>query len=112
MRWIIALLGLLASVGRFALAPAQADDHISFGIDWVAEAEYGGYYQALATGLYAKHGLVVTIRQGGPQVNQMQLHAGRAARFQPRRRPGDRISSSRTCPSLPSRRSSRRTRRC
>jgi NitT/TauT family transport system substrate-binding protein len=73
MRWIIVLLGIVASLGRPALPPALAQDHISFGIDWVAEAEYGGYYQALATGLYAKHGLVVTIRQGGPQVNQMQL---------------------------------------
>ncbi len=52
---------------------ARAEDAISFGLDWVAEAEYGGYYQALATGLYARHGLKVTIRQGGPQVNQMQL---------------------------------------
>jgi NitT/TauT family transport system substrate-binding protein len=69
MRWIIALLGIVVALGR----PALAQDHISFGIDWVAEAEYGGYYQALATGLYAQKGLVVTIRQGGPQVNQMQL---------------------------------------
>jgi NitT/TauT family transport system substrate-binding protein len=52
---------------------ARAEDAISFGLDWVAEAEYGGYYQALATGIYARHGLRVTIRQGGPQVNQMQL---------------------------------------
>ena len=51
----------------------RADDAISFGLDWLAEAEYGGYYQALATGVYAQHGLKVTIRQGGPQVNQMQL---------------------------------------
>jgi len=71
MRGLIALLGIVVSLGR--LAPALADDRISFGIDWVAEAEYGGYYQALATGLYARHGLTVTIRQGGPQVNQMQL---------------------------------------
>ena len=73
MRWSIALLGIVASLGRPALAPALAQDHVSFGIDWVAEAEYGGYYQALATGLYAQRGLAVTIRQGGPQVNQMQL---------------------------------------
>jgi len=73
MRWIIALLGIVMSLSRPALTPALAQDHISFGIDWVAEAEYGGYYQALATGLYAQRGLAVTIRQGGPQVNQMQL---------------------------------------
>lgn len=55
------------------LAKSHADDQITFGIDWRAEAEYGGYYQAVANGIYAKHGLAVTIREGGPQVNQMQL---------------------------------------
>jgi NitT/TauT family transport system substrate-binding protein len=46
---------------------------VSFGLDWKAEAEYGGFYQAAATGIYAKHGLDVTIQQGGPQVNHTQL---------------------------------------
>jgi NitT/TauT family transport system substrate-binding protein len=68
MRWIAALLVLVTSA-----AAAHAEDAISFGLDWLAEAEYGGYYQAAATGLYAKRDLKVTIRQGGPQVNQMQL---------------------------------------
>jgi len=54
-------------------APAHAPDRISFGLDWHAEAEYGGYYQAVATGIYARHGLQVAIRQGGPQVNEAQL---------------------------------------
>lgn len=52
---------------------ARAADKVRFGLDWTAEAEYGGYYQALATGIYARHGLDVTIVQGGPQVNHMQL---------------------------------------
>lgn len=69
MRRLIAMLGLVV----LTATAAHAEDAISFGLDWVAEAEYGGYYQALATGIYAKHGLKVTIRQGGPQVNQMQL---------------------------------------
>ena len=56
------------------ISPAvKAEDQITFGIDWRAEAEYGGYYQAVANGIYAKHGLSVTIREGGPQVNHMQL---------------------------------------
>ena len=54
-------------------AAARAQDRVAFGLDWKAEAEYGGYYQALATGLYAKHGLDVTIKEGGPQVNHMML---------------------------------------
>jgi NitT/TauT family transport system substrate-binding protein len=56
-----------------ASVAARADDQITFGIDWLAEAEYGGYYQALANGFYAKHGLSVSIKEGGPQVNHMQL---------------------------------------
>jgi len=50
-----------------------AADHVAFGLDWLAEAEYGGYYQAQATGAYARQVLDVEIRQGGPQVNQAQL---------------------------------------
>ncbi len=65
----------LAAVLAVLLLPvaALADDKITFGLDWKAEAEYGGYYQALATGIYKKYGLDVTIRQGGPQVNHTQL---------------------------------------
>ncbi|HYZ64420.1 MAG TPA: ABC transporter substrate-binding protein [Acetobacteraceae bacterium] len=55
------------------VGPALAADRVTFGLDWKAEAEYGGYYQAVATGIYARHGLEVSIRQGGPQVNQTQL---------------------------------------
>jgi NitT/TauT family transport system substrate-binding protein len=51
----------------------MALDQVSFGTDWKAEAEHGGYYQAIATGIYAKYGLEVTLRQGGPQVNHAQL---------------------------------------
>src|SRR6516164_8076062 len=54
---------------------ATAAEAVSFGTDWKAEAEHGGYYQAIATGIYEKHGLSVTLRQGGPQVNHAQLLA-------------------------------------
>ncbi|HVC61080.1 MAG TPA: ABC transporter substrate-binding protein [Acetobacteraceae bacterium] len=60
-------------IGLRGIAPADANDKIVFGLDWKAEAEYGGYYQALATGIYARHGLDVTIREGGPLINHMQL---------------------------------------
>ncbi len=52
---------------------ARAADSVTFGLDWVAEPEYGGYYQALATGIYKKSGLDVHIVQGGPQVNNAEL---------------------------------------
>ena len=68
MRRLAAILCLLLISGA-----ARANDKVTFGLDWKAEAEYGGYYQAVATGIYAKHGLDVTIQQGGPQVNHTQL---------------------------------------
>jgi NitT/TauT family transport system substrate-binding protein len=54
---------------------AHAQDKITFGTDWKAQAEHGGFYQALATGLYKNRGIDVTIRQGGPQINESQLLA-------------------------------------
>ena len=74
-RPITHLARLAALLLALAAVPpaARAADRISFGLDWKAEAEYGGYYQAAATGLYARHGLEVTIQQGGPQVNHPQL---------------------------------------
>lgn len=57
-----------------AAAPvARAADTVTFGLDWVAEPEYGGYYEALATGIYKKYGLDVTIQEGGPEINNAQL---------------------------------------
>lgn len=58
------------------LSSAQAADKLVLGTNWFAEAEHGGFYQALATGIYRKYGLDVTIRMGGPQVNGIQLLAG------------------------------------
>src|SRR5260370_240587 len=61
-----------------AAAPAQSLDKVSFGTNWVAEAEHGGHYQALADGTYRRYGLDVTIVPGGPNVNnRMLLLAGK-----------------------------------
>jgi NitT/TauT family transport system substrate-binding protein len=67
------LIPIIFAVLSACSGAARAADHVAFGLDWLAEAEYGGYYQAAATGIYARHGLDVDIRQGGPQVNQAQL---------------------------------------
>ncbi len=61
-----------------AASPALALDHVTFATNWRAEAEHGGFYQALVDGTYAKYGLDVTIQQGGPQNNaRLLLAAGR-----------------------------------
>jgi NitT/TauT family transport system substrate-binding protein len=74
---------LLASAAAALLgtSAARADDKVSIIMSWIAEAEHGGFYQALATGIYAKHGLDVTIRQGGPQLNTGQMLAAGAVDF-------------------------------
>jgi NitT/TauT family transport system substrate-binding protein len=66
---------LLALAALLAFAGAPRAETVTFGTDWKAEAEHGGYYQAIAAGIYKKYGLDVTLRQGGPQVNHAQLLA-------------------------------------
>jgi NitT/TauT family transport system substrate-binding protein len=75
------LVGGPAASGVIGLRPARAQslDKFSYQTNWRAQAEHGGFYQALATGLYKQAGLDVEVRQGGPQldVNALLL-AGRA----------------------------------
>jgi NitT/TauT family transport system substrate-binding protein len=54
---------------------------VRFGTNWYAQAEHGGFYQAVATGIYQDHGLDVTIQMGGPQVNGTQLLMGGSIDF-------------------------------
>jgi NitT/TauT family transport system substrate-binding protein len=57
----------------FAGAAQAQPVKLTFQSNWRAQAEHGGYYQAVATGIYAKYGLDVTVRPGGPQMNNPQL---------------------------------------
>jgi NitT/TauT family transport system substrate-binding protein len=69
-----ALAAPLVAVALCA-APAHALDSVTYGTNWVAEPEHGGFYQAVADGTYAKYGLEVTIIPGGPQINNRLLLA-------------------------------------
>jgi NitT/TauT family transport system substrate-binding protein len=73
-------LTLAVAAVFLAVAPARAQtlDKVSFGTNWVPEAEHGGFFQALADGTYRKYGLDVTIVPGGPNDNnRMLLIAGK-----------------------------------
>ena len=72
---------ILSSASLALARPAAAATTIRFVTDWKAQAEHGGYYQAVADGLYRQVGLDVKIIQGGPDVNVPQLLAGGAADF-------------------------------
>ncbi len=70
-------LGTTALCGALTLslaAPALAQNvAVTFGTNWLAQAEHGGFYQSVADGTYAACGLDVTIMPGGPQVNNRAL---------------------------------------
>ena len=73
-RYLLALLAVAFS----SAVQAQPLDKVTFATNWVAEAEHGGFYQALVDGTYRKYGLDVTILPGGPNVNhRLQLIAGK-----------------------------------
>jgi len=67
------ITAVLAVFALFSGAQAQQLDKVRFATNWLAEAEHGGFYQALADGTYKKYGLDVTIVPGGPNVNNRIL---------------------------------------
>lgn len=69
----------LAACNRSEVEPdADGRIRLRFATDWRAQAEHGGFYQAVASGAYEKRGLNVQIIQGGPAVNVPQLLAAGA----------------------------------
>jgi len=74
---VLRIAGALLAAIVLAVVPARAQtlEKIVFSTDWLAQAEHGGFYQAVVQGIYRKYGLDVEIRQGGPQVNGLQLLA-------------------------------------
>ena len=44
-------------------------EKIKLSLDWVPQAEHGGFFQAIANDYYKEAGLEVEIIPGGPQVN-------------------------------------------
>lgn len=78
MRGIVRGAAALTMVAAWGPTGAFALDKVTFGTNWLAEAEHGGFYQAVVDGTYAKYGLDVTILPGGPQANNgILLPAGK-----------------------------------
>ena len=70
---------MLAAMAVFvASSSAGAADRIRLGLSWLPQAEYGGFYQAKADGIYERYGLDVEIDPGSPQKNLGQLLAAGA----------------------------------
>jgi NitT/TauT family transport system substrate-binding protein len=73
--------GLLMVVSGWSMGGAGAQTalrEVTFGTNWLAQGEHGGYYQAIADGTYEKYGLKVTIVPGGPRAsNRMLMSVGK-----------------------------------
>ena len=67
------MAALLVAGAVVSAARAETLDKVSFGTNWVAEAEHGGFFQAVADGTYKQYGLDVTIVPGGPNENNRML---------------------------------------
>ena len=63
----------LAVVAGARVPAAQTLDRVSFQTNWRAQAEHGGYYHAVTSGIYRRHGIDCDLRMGGPQQNPAQL---------------------------------------
>jgi len=66
-------MAVLAMALTPGFASAQLPTKVVFYTNWYAEAEHGGFYQAVAERIYARHGLDVEVKMGGPQINVVQL---------------------------------------
>lgn len=71
---LICIAALVLGIGS-----ARAEDRLTLQLKWVAQAQFAGYYVALAKGFYKAEGLDVTIKPGGPDVNPDQVLAGGGA---------------------------------
>jgi len=73
--------GLLTACSNGQQKTDDGLDRVEYTTDWYAQAEHGGFYQAVATGIYRERGLEVTIKMGGPQTNGTQLLMGGVVDF-------------------------------
>lgn len=70
----------LGAIAALAIsASAKADETITLQLKWVTQAQFAGYYVAVAKGFYKAEGLNVIIKPGGPDVNPDQVLAGGGA---------------------------------
>jgi NitT/TauT family transport system substrate-binding protein len=76
----LAVLGAAVALAASACSAAPAAlTKVKFQLQWVAQAQFAGYYAALDQGYYKDAGLDVTLLLGGPQVNNVQVVASGGA---------------------------------
>src|SRR5579862_3474783 len=77
-----AALPLTIGLTAATAAPRQAHaTNITLQLKWVPQAQFAGYYAAVKQGFYAKEGLNVTLKNGGPDIIPEQVVASGQAQF-------------------------------
>ncbi|HZB62152.1 MAG TPA: ABC transporter substrate-binding protein [Microvirga sp.] len=71
--WMAGVMAALIGCGAAGAQAQQLLTEVTFGTNWIAQAEHGGYYQAVADGTFERYGLKVTIVPGGPRGNNRML---------------------------------------
>ena len=84
-RMVVALVALLACAVAVSAAQAQPQtkklDKVTLQLKWVTQAQFAGYYAALAKGYYKDFGLDVTLKVGGPSITPEQVVASGQAQI-------------------------------
>jgi NitT/TauT family transport system substrate-binding protein len=78
-RFRCSLLAVVVAFSSSVFAAEKPPFKITVQLDWVAEPEHGGFYQALARGFFKEEGLDVSIIPGGPNSFVMPKIATRQA---------------------------------
>ncbi|WP_415008621.1 ABC transporter substrate-binding protein [Aestuariivirga sp.] len=68
-----------AASAMLATSVAAHAEAVTLQLKWVTQAQFAGYYVALAKGYYKDAGLDVTIKPGGPDIAPEQVIAGGGA---------------------------------
>src|SRR5919108_591860 len=88
-RYVLAGLVLAGAVAAAALGVASSSgggkratkDKVTLQLKWVTQAQFAGYYAAKAKGYYAKQGLDVNLKVGGPNITPEVVVASGQAQF-------------------------------
>ena len=76
---IIAVVAMIISVIFIGTHKASAADEVSYRLKWLYNASVIGDIYAEAGGFFAKRGLKVAVKQGGPELNAIrELELGHA----------------------------------
>ena len=74
-------LAIVGAVAASAAPKRQELTKVTLQLKWVTQAQFAGYYAAVAQGYYKAAGLDVNIKIGGPSITPETVVVGKQAEF-------------------------------